>query len=170
MENILVTKCKPFIAKAWKLCHECVSVMLNALPQTGLLCHVYDISHHTIYYIPLNFKIKIAKEVSKRYFKMNRPIAKLYWSNSLKNSFSFTKYIEWYIAIIQTLWHSLTSLFQFLGLLFFMACQYGLWHQIVAKYFFLVVKMFFCHKEDTHKEGMSKDLTKLVWCTFNFAP
>ena len=95
MENILVTKCKPFIAKAWKLCHECVSVILNALPQTGLLCHVYDISHHTIYYIPLNFKIKIAKEVSKRYFKMNkyksppinRPIAKLYWSNFLKIHF-----------------------------------------------------------------------------------
>ena len=45
----------------------------------------YDISHHTIYYIPLNFKIKIAKEVSKRYFKMN--IAKLYWSNFLKIHF-----------------------------------------------------------------------------------
>ena len=73
MENILVTKCKPFIAKAWKICHECVSVMLNALPQTGLLCHVYDISHLTIYYIPLNFKkIKIAKEVSNIYFEMNK--------------------------------------------------------------------------------------------------
>ena len=77
MENILVTKCKPFIAKAWKLCHECVSVMLNALPQTGLLCHVYDISHHTIYYIPLNFKkLRITREVSKRYFKMNKYTSK----------------------------------------------------------------------------------------------
>ena len=36
--------------------------------------------------------------------------------------------------------------------------------------FFLVVEMLFCHKEYTHKEGMSKDLPKLVWCTFNFAP
>ena len=65
MENILVTKCKPFIAKARKLCHECVSVMLNALPQTGLLCHVYDISHHTIYYIHLNFKNKDCKRSFK---------------------------------------------------------------------------------------------------------
>ena len=69
MENILVTKCKPFIAKAWKLCHECVSVMLNALPQTGLLCHVYDISHHTIYYIPLNWKIKNCKRSFKEIFQ-----------------------------------------------------------------------------------------------------
>ena len=36
--------------------------------------------------------------------------------------------------------------------------------------FFLDVKMSFCHKEDTHKEDMSKDPSKLVWCTFNFAP
>ena len=53
--------------------------MLNALPQTGLLCRVYDISHRTIYYIPLNFK-KIKKfqiDISKSINIPQKPSAKL---------------------------------------------------------------------------------------------
>ena len=110
---------------------------------------------------------KFKRDISKW---INRPIVKLYWSNFLKIHF-----------LLQNIMNDILPYYKFSDILlhlynsFSVYCfswlvNMGCGTKLSPNIFFLVVKMFFCHKEDTHKEGMSKDLTKLVWCTFNFAP
>ena len=58
------------------------------------------------------------------------------------NSFSFTKYNEWYIAILQIFWHFVTSLFQFSVYCFPWLVNMGCGTKLSPNIFFLVVKMF----------------------------